>query len=583
MPPKRRAARSTQRVRQQSLLDHFQPSSSPSRPSTSKKARKARARSPTPVDDDSEPEILEITPARPPPSSSKAPYTNRTPHTSPLRPSRLFNTPSSVRRSQKANPLEVDVSASSDDSDSDIGRIKFESKGKGKAVQEDSDESESIGMQRSRRQRTVVDSDDEEACASESATIASHASDVGQPTKKRKSRIIRHTKDSSSESDNPSPRKLVKKELSEASDEDEDMSGIDEEQIVSSRLRKKPTKLNAKQKLLAMLKSKRTGQHIEQGDDSDEESSGSSSGSSEADEDEDVDVIPGARPDRGRKNKRSVSDADEDEDDFIVDDADQSPTSILPSAYSMNQHQDMSHHFKIACQYFVHLAVTPEEDRPRIADELLTRQDDYFSIPLSNLRRKFSSIRDTITSSVWRPDYTRVLRKFPDFEVITMDFAVPYCDACRISGRKSKYIGRASGSPYDPKTFEFVSKSDSDSDSDESDSDKEDGPVVEYHLGRYCARRARLYHGLSHWEHSVYTTMSTEVTELQERGNEGNFFQMGTSARIEPPNDATDADEIIDWLDKRGVIDYEWARIKKLEAQASNIDVDAKKGDNPED
>ena len=80
--------------------------------------------------------------------------------------------------------------------------------------------------------------------------------------------------------------------------------------------------------------------------------------------------------------------------------------------------------------------------------------DDYFSTPLSNLRRKFSSIRDTISSSVWRPEYTRVLRKFPDFEVTIMDFAVPYCNACQLSGRKSKYIGRATGSPYDPKTFE---------------------------------------------------------------------------------------------------------------------------------
>lgn len=88
-----------------------------------------------------------------------------------------------------------------------------------------------------------------------------------------------------------------------------------------------------------------------------------------------MDLIPGARPDRVKKNKQSVSDAEEEdeEDDFIVDDAGQSPTTALPSAFSMNVHQDITHHFKIACQYFVHLAVTPAKKRSRISKELLSR------------------------------------------------------------------------------------------------------------------------------------------------------------------------------------------------------------------
>ena len=62
-----------------------------------------------------------------------------------------------------------------------------------------------------------------------------------------------------------------------------------------------------------------------------------------------------------------VSDEDEnttsDGDDFIVEDDGQETAPELPAAFSMRSHQDLAHHFKIAYQFFVHLAVLPQTRR----------------------------------------------------------------------------------------------------------------------------------------------------------------------------------------------------------------------------
>lgn len=85
-------------------------------------------------------------------------------------------------------------------------------------------------------------------------------------------------------------------------------------------------------------------------------------------------LIPGARPSKqeeGESDKSEGEQSDEDEiDDFIVDDEGDAQTAALPAIFSMNTHQDLIHHFKIVCQYLVHLAVTSPSARERIADRL---------------------------------------------------------------------------------------------------------------------------------------------------------------------------------------------------------------------
>ena len=69
-------------------------------------------------------------------------------------------------------------------------------------------------------------------------------------------------------------------------------------------------------------------------------------------------------------------------------------------------------------------------------------------------RRKLGDICDSVASSVWRPSFIKALQTFPDFELTTLDFTIPQCDACHLGGRLSKFVGRLNGTPYDHQTFE---------------------------------------------------------------------------------------------------------------------------------
>lgn len=48
---------------------------------------------------------------------------------------------------------------------------------------------------------------------------------------------------------------------------------------------------------------------------------------------------------------------------------------------------------------------------------------------------------------------------------------------------------------------------------------------------------------------------------------------------IPPPDDLTDADGMMAWLDSRKVIDMEWQRIREMMDKARSLDISAKRGD----
>ena len=89
-----------------------------------------------------------------------------------------------------------------------------------------------------------------------------------------------------------------------------------------------------------------------------------------------LDVIPGARP--SGWNSPSSEDEEqehiveeENEDNFIEDDDAEGGKFSLPAAFSMQTHQDLSHHFKIFSQYLVHLLITPNRRRRKLVKSFL--------------------------------------------------------------------------------------------------------------------------------------------------------------------------------------------------------------------
>lgn len=67
--------------------------------------------------------------------------------------------------------------------------------------------------------------------------------------------------------------------------------------------------------------------------------------------------------DEGDRGGQSEEEGEGDEDSWIVEDDGLEGVPELPTAFNMSSHQDLSHHFKIICQLFVHLAVRSPSQR----------------------------------------------------------------------------------------------------------------------------------------------------------------------------------------------------------------------------
>lgn len=138
-----------------------------------------------------------------------------------------------------------------------------------------------------------------------------------------------------------------------------------------------------------------------------------------------------------------------------------------------------------------------------------------------------------VASSVWSPEFRKTLEKYPELALIRMNDSFPGCHACRLGGRSSTILALLSGAPYDECDFEVIfdflpitetcvivhqDLTDEESDSSESHTSAEESnrgsPArpKEFHLGRFCAARTRVYHEFNHWEvHKVSSGLMTII------------------------------------------------------------------------
>jgi len=256
-------------------------------------------------------------------------------------------------------------------------------------------------------------------------------------------------------------------------------------------------------------------------------------------------------------------------DDFVVQD-DGSVKPDLPMAFSRHIHQDTGHDFKVVCQLFVHLAMMPMDERRAYMEEILKDSDEhYFSVPFQVIRRKVSGSQDSIASSVWRRDFREKLERYPDLTLTKLDFTVPQCDACHLGGRKSTVAGWLKGIPYDNLSFEPIIN-----ESDSEDLEDEDSHLIGFNLGRFCAARTQIFHRLSHWNYHLYRTLSDEIDLAQHRRKRP-YDTLGYAKNLPPPEDTSNPDEVMEWLDRRGTVSAEWQKLRELLERASILDASA--------
>ncbi|KAG8896036.1 hypothetical protein FRB99_000215 [Tulasnella sp. 403] len=485
------------------------------------------------------------------------------------------------RRKRPATPSSSESSGSESDTSDNVKDIQFESSsGKEVVDVDDDDEIALLPTQKSqgplkrklRRAPETPPSSNSESALSEQSE--EDLPPVPSTSRKSKRRMLVDSDDGSNQ---PKRRKLVRGKLKSDTEESEDlMDEVDSDLIIDTRLRGPAKKSKFSTRLEEIKRKRRDG--VPPAEDPE-----SGSGDDEADSSDDDKDAPfkSARPDGDALSDVENEENDEDEE-FIVHDSDDGAGVELPAQFSRQSHQDDSMHFKVICQLFVHLALQPPEDREEFMRK--ARQNDYFSVSLSALSRKLGALKDSLVrSSVWKERFTTAINTHPDFELSDLDYAVPHCDACCLGGRKSTLLGRSSGDPYDRNTFEPQPIVIRDSDDGDDDGEQDPPAVEEFQLGRFCAQRAGVYHKFMHWQYLVYQSLKQEVDYLQAPDSAGPgraFLRITWGSNVERPTDIRDGDQVMRWLDERGIISAEWKKIKKLMERAHQLE---DRGGGPDD
>ncbi|KAF8163326.1 hypothetical protein B0H34DRAFT_695018 [Crassisporium funariophilum] len=361
-------------------------------------------------------------------------------------------------------------------------------------------------------------------------------------------------------------RRLVQRHKSQdqsSSNEESNLADeVDETRMLENRLRTRNKKSSFQRNLEKLKRRKYKRNGVSDDGDTEEEDA--------VDEEQEISTLvpfKGAKPstDNDSLFDGEHSDSSQSSGFIIQDDG----VVQLPAQFSMETHQDLSYQFKKIFQFFVHVAVQSTNHRADFMKQQL-RDEEYFSVPLHMTRRKVSGLRDSlVASSVWQPKFKRLLEDYPDFALAALDFAVPSCDACHLGGRMSTLVGHVSGSPYNRLGFEKRS----------SKPDADEMAHKEIHLGRFCAKRTRVYHQFSHWEYSLFQTISREIEELRHTSSKQGFHRIAYVGGKDPPKDLEDADGLCDWLDERRVIEMEWQKLKDMMESARHLEINAKRGD----
>jgi hypothetical protein len=259
----------------------------------------------------------------------------------------------------------------------------------------------------------------------------------------------------------------------------------------------------------------------------------------------------------------------------------------LPIEFSRANSEPLQFQFKIVCQLFVVLAMDLPADRRETME--FAMEQNYFLIAMRKMRAALSGLRDSLVKSqVWRPEIAHALETYPILEMTVLEGRLNGCEACHLVDRVSSHKAILNGAAYDKLGFEVRNglsssflpdacilqptpvdpeedeASDGETDdgesgveSDGNSSTNDDEDRKEFNVGRFCARRATVFHELTHWEITLFSSLSDEVNQR--------------------PAHLTNSNDIVEWLASRGVIQEEWQSIKELMERSRNLEVDGKK------
>lgn len=280
---------------------------------------------------------------------------------------------------------------------------------------------------------------------------------------------------------------------------------LDEPKRFSSQTRLRKKKETPFQRKLRKLRAKKAGLP-----EPDTESDSDSDSDDDEDEESDSDSAPDSRS-----------------EDFIEDDGGVVADGVLPHEFSLSSAQTPEWKFKVVFHYFVLIVVNGTGVLP------LTGENKQYMIPqLEDLRRKMEGFREQrVRSQIWSHELVKGLKKFPRYEIASLEYPEEHCVACNRRNFASTFRVHLAGEEYDRNTYEPLSvikarqkkatkqkkkkagkqgksapSSTDDDDDDESSSSSSDSDTgkpklkeMECLLGAHCKKRTHVFHQMVHW------------------------------------------------------------------------------------
>ena len=113
--------------------------------------------------------------------------------------------------------------------------------------------------------------------------------------------------------------------------------------------------------------------------------------------------------------------------------------------------------------------------------------------------------------------------------------------------------------------------------------------ITSFSLGRFCAARTQIFHKLSHWnvgpyfggiwcqllivvQYHLYRTLAEEVDLAKQPRKRRSYDRLAYAKDLPPPEDISNPDDVMEWLDRRGTISSEWQKLRELLERASKLD-----------
>lgn len=291
-------------------------------------------------------------------------------------------------------------------------------------------------------------------------------------------------------------------------------------------------------------------------------------------------------------------------DDFLVSD-DGEMAEELPEEFS-HKRESTEYKFKVVFQYLLLLAIKGPDILP-----LNKSNADYFGRQLRDVRNLMKGFRDSVASTLWRPEFRKALDTYPVWKQADLTEREEYCDGCNRRNQHCFRVAWLRGRPYDRESHEVLDddSSSEDDDSDNSDDEKRDPRVLgnmgklidmstELTSGNKCIQRAHDFHELQHWEHQMFCHIKSQYNDLvRAKGRQvresslDSDSEMSDDARRELarrrrksagrvkrlqhgylPNDVNDVDEVTEWMDTEGVMlkSLEW--LGRVENRARRLE-----------